>query len=46
MFYFYNDQFLTAWDYIDEYIEFLCCDDGQTLIDEYKRKNKKTGECK
>lgn len=39
-----DNFFLTAWDDIDQYVEFLCCDDGQVLIDEYKRKNKKTGE--
>ncbi|KYD29942.1 hypothetical protein B4113_1177 [Geobacillus sp. B4113_201601] len=41
-----DNLFLIAWDDIDEYIEFLSCDDGQVLIDEYKRKNKKMGESK
>jgi hypothetical protein len=41
-----DNLFLTAWDDIDQYVEFLCCDAGQVLIGEYKRKNKKMGECK
>lgn len=30
-----DNHFLIAWDDIDEYVKFLCCDNGQTLIDGY-----------
>jgi hypothetical protein len=33
-----DNLFLIAWDDIDQYVEFLCCDDGQALINEYKQK--------
>ena len=39
-----DNFFLTAWDDIDQYVEFLHSNDGQVLIDKYKRKNKKMGE--
>ncbi|WP_318258037.1 hypothetical protein [Geobacillus thermoleovorans] len=39
-----DNLFLTAWDDIDQYVEFLHSNDGQVLIDEYKRKRKRGNE--
>lgn len=32
-----DNLFLTVWDDIDRYVEFLRGDDGQVLIDEYHK---------
>ncbi|MGG3920297.1 hypothetical protein ABEV38_13565 [Parageobacillus thermoglucosidasius] len=33
-----DNLFLTAWDDIEQYVEFLHSNDGQVLINEYKQK--------
>jgi hypothetical protein len=33
-----DNLFLTTWDDIDQYVEFLSCDAGQALIDEYHKR--------